>query len=57
MEETFEMAVACITRLLSEDRYPTEEERALLSKMVAVLLADIHSISASLKHMAYWGRP
>lgn len=52
MEETFELAVECITRLITEDRYPTKEESMLLAKMVGVALFDLHSIAKNLERIA-----
>ena len=52
MEQTFELAVECITRLITDDRPPTQEEKALLAKMVGVALFDLHSISTSLSLIA-----
>lgn len=52
MEKTFELATQCIERLITEDRAPTAEEKALLTKMVGTLLFDVHSIAGSLKLIA-----
>lgn len=52
MEETFQLATDVVTRLIAEDRAPTPEEKALLAKMIGVLLFDIHSIAKSLATIA-----
>jgi hypothetical protein len=52
MEETFEMAVDIVMKMINEDRPPTQEEKGLLAKMVGVALFDLHSIAKNLERIA-----
>lgn len=52
MDQTFELAANCLSRVLTEDRELSLEEKQLLAKMVVVALYDLHSVAASLKTIA-----